>query len=174
MAKRFTDTDKWKDPWFKKLPGKCKLFWLFVLDTCDHAGIWKDQIDDFTYLTGFDFSKQDLDYFSDRMFTLSSDAYIVPKFIKFQYPNFNPDKNNAHKGVIKSLNYYGLETDDVYKLLISSRNYAPREGLGRFTGIGIGTGLGLGLGLGLGTGTGTERGLIENINPEDFFKGIGE
>ena len=41
MAKRFTDTEKWKDPWFCALTEKEKLFWVYIVDNCDHAGIWR-------------------------------------------------------------------------------------------------------------------------------------
>ena len=41
MAKRFTDSEKWKDAWFMDLPSKYKLFWLYLLDECNHAGVWK-------------------------------------------------------------------------------------------------------------------------------------
>lgn len=40
-AKRLTDTEKWRDPWFHSLPPTLKLLWLYILDNCDHAGIWK-------------------------------------------------------------------------------------------------------------------------------------
>lgn len=41
MAKRFTDSEKWRDPWFTELAPEMKLLWLYLLDNCDHAGIWK-------------------------------------------------------------------------------------------------------------------------------------
>lgn len=122
MAKRFTDSEKWKDPWFRKLKGKNQLFWLFVLDTCDHAGIWKDQFDDFCFFTGFKISqKEAMDVFSDRMTKINNESYFVRKFISFQYGKLNPEKNNAHKGVIKSLTYSG----------ISYEKEGAKEGLGR-------------------------------------------
>ena len=40
MAKRFTDTDKWKKGFIRNLPSKYKLLWLYILDDCNHAGIW--------------------------------------------------------------------------------------------------------------------------------------
>ena len=40
MAKRFTDSTKWQKPWFNNLETKHKLFWLYILDSCNHAGIW--------------------------------------------------------------------------------------------------------------------------------------
>ena len=40
MSKRFTDTEKWQRPWFRGLPVDYKMAWLYILDTCDIAGIW--------------------------------------------------------------------------------------------------------------------------------------
>lgn len=42
MAKRFTDTNIWKtQKWFKRLTPVHKLFWKYLTDSCDHAGVWK-------------------------------------------------------------------------------------------------------------------------------------
>lgn len=40
MAKRFSDTEKWKKPLLRSLPTEYKLLWIYILDDCDHAGIW--------------------------------------------------------------------------------------------------------------------------------------
>jgi hypothetical protein len=45
MAKRLTDTDKWKKPFIKELPVEYKLFWLYILDDCDHAGVWQVDVE---------------------------------------------------------------------------------------------------------------------------------
>ena len=38
MAKRFTDTDKWKKGFYKKITNlKYKLLWLYILDDCNHV-----------------------------------------------------------------------------------------------------------------------------------------
>ena len=39
MKKRFTDCDKWRDPWFRRLSVQAKLVWLWLLDNCDNAGV---------------------------------------------------------------------------------------------------------------------------------------
>lgn len=139
MPKRFTDSDKWKDPWFKKLGGVSQLFWLFVLDTCDHAGIWKDQFDDFERISGFKLTEQDKLNFSDRILRIDEESFIVPKFIVFQYPNFNAERNNAHKGVLRSLEYYKLNYSIINEIVLNTRNkrndVAPSEPLMRGTGI---------------------------------------
>lgn len=40
MAKRFTDTDKWKKPYIRGLSPAHKLLWFYVTDDCDIAGLW--------------------------------------------------------------------------------------------------------------------------------------
>ena len=39
IMKRFTETNKWEDPWFRKLKPEMKLLWSWLLDSCDNAGI---------------------------------------------------------------------------------------------------------------------------------------
>lgn len=42
MAKRFCDTDIWKNQrWFRKLTPEHKLAFCYIKDECNHAGIWK-------------------------------------------------------------------------------------------------------------------------------------
>ena len=41
MAKRFTDTDKWKDDWFISLSNDYKIIWQWLLDNCSHSGLCK-------------------------------------------------------------------------------------------------------------------------------------
>ena len=40
MAKRFTDNEKWQKRFFRDLPMEYKLLWIYILDDCNHAGIW--------------------------------------------------------------------------------------------------------------------------------------
>ncbi len=41
MGKRFTDTTKWTDKWFRKLSVCEKLMFLWLVDNCDNAGFWE-------------------------------------------------------------------------------------------------------------------------------------
>ncbi len=40
-VKRFTETGKWDDPWFRALKGTEKLVFLYVIDRCNNAGFWE-------------------------------------------------------------------------------------------------------------------------------------
>jgi len=52
--KRFTETDKWEDPWFRKLPGVHKLVFIFLIENCNNAGFYELDIDHVAYLTGLE------------------------------------------------------------------------------------------------------------------------
>lgn len=114
MSKRFTDTEKWADPWFRKLPGLYQRLWLFLLDQCDHAGLWKVDIELASFMLGenIDIAKAEK-VLSGRIEKINDEKWFIPKFILFQYGELN-DKNRAHLSVINLLKKEGL-----YKPLIS-------------------------------------------------------
>ena len=110
MAKRFTDSDKWKDPWFEDLSGIGMLFFFYYLDNCDCAGIWKGSFKQFCFMTKFNYTPDDmLQEFGGKVVRLKNGSYFMPSFIKFQYGALS-ESNNAHKGVLKSLNYNDIQT----------------------------------------------------------------
>lgn len=49
--KRFTETLKWDDPWFRALPGHVKLGFLYIIDRCDNAGFWEVDLDGMEFQT---------------------------------------------------------------------------------------------------------------------------
>lgn len=108
MAKRFTDTEKYKDPWFRRLPPKLKTLFYFMCDDCNHAGVWKENFDMFEMFFKIKVTHDDMKEFGEKIVRLDNDTYFLTSFIKFQYGTLNK-ANNAHQGVIKSLNYNNIE-----------------------------------------------------------------
>ena len=105
MAKRFTATEKWTDPWFCGLSDNNKLFWLFILDNCNHAGIWRVNWFVFgCYVKNFAYNAK---LYAGRIFELSKEKWFIPKFVEFQYGVLNPN-NNAHKSVMSILEKEGV------------------------------------------------------------------
>jgi hypothetical protein len=104
MSKRFTATDKWDDPWFFGLNNTNKLFWLYLLDNCNHAGIWQVNIELVKFrIKSFVYEPE---VFKDRIVELSSEKWFIRKFVDFQYGELNKD-NRAHQSVISILQKEG-------------------------------------------------------------------
>ena len=104
MAKRFTATDKWDDPWFFSLSDANKLFWLYLLDNCNHAGIWQVNIDLVKFrIKSFIYEPE---VFNGRIVELSKEKWFIRKFVDFQYGELNPE-NRAHASVIGLLTKEG-------------------------------------------------------------------
>ena len=108
MAKRFTDTGKWKKKWIRELNPDMKLFWFYLLDNCDHAGMWEVDIDLASFQVGVKLDEaRILKVFNRKIVPFKDGKWFVPKFIEYQYGELN-ENVNAHKSVIKILKKYGL------------------------------------------------------------------
>jgi len=91
MAKRFIDTALFDDSWFMDLSVENKLFFVYLITNCDHAGIIDLNLKLAEFKTGIKgllnsfqtVSKE----FGNRLIFLRDNYYFVPKFIKYQYPN---------------------------------------------------------------------------------------
>ena len=119
MAKRFTDTEKWKKPFIRLLKAPYKLLWLYICDDCDHSGIWQVDIEVAEIRIGekLDYNKAII-FFNDKIIPLDNGAkWFIPSFIEFQYPSGLSENNKAHTGIIKNLERYKNEIE----------NYKPLE-----------------------------------------------
>ena len=95
MAKRLTDTTKWNDSWFTELPMDMKLVWIYILDTCDHAGVYKVNLRLLKFQTGTERTDTEIiEYLKERIY-IKADKWFIPKFIMFQYKNFFISKTPA-------------------------------------------------------------------------------
>lgn len=114
MAKRFTDTNKYRKPFIRGLQGAYKLLWDYLYHDCDHAGIWIVDFEIAQLYIGSDMpvNKSDaLKYFnSDEKRIIEIDGgkkWFLPSFIEFQYGVLS-ENNRAHSSVISILKKYGL------------------------------------------------------------------
>tara|TARA_R100001463_G_scaffold25017_7_gene59477 strand:- start:17 stop:685 length:669 start_codon:yes stop_codon:yes gene_type:complete len=110
MAKRMTDTDKWKKRFLRELKPQHKLLWFYVLDDCNHAGIWDVDIEVASIRVGEELIYDMLPQaFLDKIVIFDNgDKWFIPEFIDFQYGELNPN-SNVHKSVIALLEKYNLE-----------------------------------------------------------------
>ena len=109
MAKRFTDSEKWKKQYFKSLSTVNKLFFLYILDDCDHAGIWhyEPEIAEIRMGEKIDTEQARKELGKHIHIFDEDEKWFIPSFIEFQYGTLN-ESVNAHKSVINKLNQYKL------------------------------------------------------------------
>jgi hypothetical protein len=111
--KRSTVVAKWEDPWFMKLCPQSKLLWLYILDVCDHVGIYEynevllrvqigftDKVDVKKHLGDLEGK---IDWFVDGR------KLWVKNFISVQYGDIGSDNeklSSIHVTVLKELARY--------------------------------------------------------------------
>jgi len=105
-----TDTDKWKKRFLRELKPQHKLLWFYILDDCNHAGIWDVDIEVASIRVGEELIYDMLPQaFLDKIVIFDNgDKWFIPEFIDFQYGELNPN-SNVHKSVIALLDKYNLE-----------------------------------------------------------------
>ena len=109
MAKRFTDTDKWKKGFMKSLSTKYKLLWLYIVDDCNHAGVWETDFEVASIRIGSKISENEaIKHFAEQIRIFDNgDKWFIPKFIDFQYGQLNSNIR-PHQAVINLIEKYDL------------------------------------------------------------------
>tara|TARA_Y100001951_G_C11279539_1_gene264370 strand:+ start:199 stop:999 length:801 start_codon:yes stop_codon:yes gene_type:complete len=107
MAKRYTESEKWKSRWFQELHPKMKLFWLYILDQCDHAGIWDVNVELASFQLGGKVTEKELlEVFADKIEVIDDGSrWFIPKFIVYQYGELS-ESNRVHSSVRRKLEKY--------------------------------------------------------------------
>ena len=114
MAKRFTDTDKYKKSFIRNLPASYKIFWDYLYHDCSFSGIWQVDFEIAQICVGKDapINKDEaLRLFNDgeeRIKVLNNGSkWLIKPFIDFQYGGLNP-ANRVHASVLRELLRYGI------------------------------------------------------------------
>jgi hypothetical protein len=122
MAKRFIDTAMFDDEWFAELSTNAKLFWVYYLTKCDHAGLMKYNKRLIEFQTGIKGIERVLKEFENRLIMVDEFTIFCPKFIKFQYPGFPNSKVMQQIGAVKLLEAKGINPNT---LQINNLNSLP-------------------------------------------------
>lgn len=107
MPKRFTETLKWDDPWFRALSPDAKLLWFWLVDKCDSAGIIEPDFSLCEFQTGIKKASEKLPELATRIGTLENGKMIVVKFIEFQQGKLSRECK-AHNPIFQSLEKNGM------------------------------------------------------------------
>jgi hypothetical protein len=114
MAKRFTDSEKWSDKWYRTLSPCHKLAWHYVLDCCDHAGVFErdDELAEFRIGCAVDWDDF-IKKCGKRVVILNDEKLFIVGFIGYQYGVVSRECR-AHNPVYASIEKHGL-SDRVFK-----------------------------------------------------------
>ena len=109
MGKRFTETTKWTDVWFRKLSPLHKLAWGYLCDNCDAAGVIEldEALADFQIGESVPWGNL-CDLAGGRIVHLDRGKIWLSKFVFFQYPNGISKDCRAHRPIYASLCKHGL------------------------------------------------------------------
>jgi hypothetical protein len=107
MSKRFTETEKWRDPWFRKLSPQAKLLFLWLVDNCDKAGVIELDFEAASFDIGQPVKSDHLTELQGRWEQLANGKMRLTKFVAFQYGTLS-EKCTPHLRVIEALRSHGL------------------------------------------------------------------
>ena len=109
MVKRYTCTDKWKKTFMKRLSKELKLLWLYILDDCNHAGIWHVDFEIASIRIGSEIdAKEAREALAGKYHEFDNgEKWFIPTFLEFQNVKLNP-ANRAHKSALDILEKYNL------------------------------------------------------------------
>jgi hypothetical protein len=144
MPKRFTETLKWDDPWFRALSPDAKLLWFWLVDKCDNAGIITPDFALCEFQTGIKRAFEKMDEIKSRVAEIADGKFIVCKFIEFQHGKLSRDCK-AHNPAFQSLQKHGMidENGEIkgypYPIERVSIGYPYPTGKGKGKEIGKGT-----------------------------------
>ena len=119
--KRFTETTKWRDPWFSDLNAETKLAWLWLLDNCDHAGVIEISFKHLQFETGYSGTEDELLNALAGKITFVNSKCFVLKFIDFQYQNFETSQSKPIISARNLLTKHGI----LYPVNLNQVNAKP-------------------------------------------------
>jgi len=126
MAKRFIDTEIFNDKWFMSLSKDSKLFWIYLMTNCNHAGIIELNEPLIKLQTDIRDLQRVIKGLGNRLVTLKNDYYFIPKFLMYQYNGFPNSNVRAQQSAIDILVKFELwdhEKQTVIKGLLNPYEY---------------------------------------------------
>ena len=128
-TKRFTDAEKWKDPFFENLSNNFKLIWLYILDDCDNAGLWSKSIKRLNFHCDTNVTEEELlQTLNTRIIQISESTWLIPKFLEFQYgTNWKESKGTAVVSVRTKLSIKGIDIESIPSRYSNDRLSIPYQ-----------------------------------------------
>ena len=126
--RRFTLTEKWKSPLFRKLSPNVKCIYFYLWENCDGAGFYEIDTETISFYTQVPLAEIEptLESLKEEEITLSNGWLFILNYIEYQgNGNLSPN-NNAHKAIISSLTKNIIHFKECLR---TQNNLAPYEDL---------------------------------------------
>jgi len=108
LSKRFTDSKKWKNSWFRNLTSEQKLTWIYLCDECEFYGVIKIDYELACFQLNFKIDAQKIkEWFKNKCFFIDHDKILIVPFFEFQYGS-SKDSWSAKQKAIEKLNSFGF------------------------------------------------------------------
>lgn len=114
MAKRFFDSGKFDDPFYRRLPAELKCAYDYLQSKCDYAGIINIDIEDLNFKIGCKGITYEMikEAFAEKIIILNESQnnlkIFLPRFIFWQYKNELIPNNSVHRCVFNLLKQEGI------------------------------------------------------------------
>lgn len=117
MAKRFISTELFDDEWFCDLSMNGKLFFIYYITKCDHAGVLRLNKRLCEFQTGIKSLETVTQELGNCLVSVRKDLYFMPNYLKFQYPDFpksNVKQQDSAIKILKGLNLWDERKNNCY------------------------------------------------------------
>jgi hypothetical protein len=122
MAKRFTATEIWEEDWFLDMPNEYKLFWFYMKDRCDHAGLFKVNTTTFNKMHDLGINSElAFELFNKgkkRIRKVNGSSWLIEDFFLFQYGEHFNTKNRMHESILKLYNKVEVKLESIRGLVV--------------------------------------------------------
>lgn len=119
--KRFTESEKWKNRWFRRLSLAQKCLWSYICDNCDQAGVIDIDFDLASFQIGSKVTPKDIEAFGKRIIQLDGEKYWIRSFVQFQYGKLS-EACKPHMPVFAALAKHGIDLSMVEQNACSSES----------------------------------------------------
>jgi len=124
--KRFTETLKWRDPWFRNLSCRAKLLFFWLLDNCDNAGVIDLDLKAAAFDIGQPVEERHLTEIQSRLQRLADGKWWITKFVTFQYGPLS-EGCLPHRRVIASLKLHTTLDGSILTTLLARVQGTDKE-----------------------------------------------
>jgi hypothetical protein len=108
--KRFTETEKWRDQWFRKLPIDHKMAFTYLCENCDSAGVWEPDCELANFCIGVELDWDAvLTAMGDRVLVLPNGKWYLTRFVEFQNGPLS-EGCKPHAKILALLRAHGIPT----------------------------------------------------------------